>query len=283
MRLPALSNWVSLTLATWICVAPATAADAPDFRRRAHVTVETTDLNLEDIKAEIRFGREVAARILARERLYENAALSHYIALVGNVLATYSRRSDLQFYFAVIDDDSVNAYSTPGGYIFVTRGALRAMRDEAEMAAVLAHEIAHIELRHIVSAMHIRAADTSLETGLSVLFGGGSDTARAAFYQAVDQATQLLFEQGFRIQEELDSDRAATQLLANAGYDPSALQRYLERVDGDTKTNKSTKTITHPTSETRLGALDRTINESRLRDMTAMRNSERFKSHAQFM
>lgn len=283
MRLSSIAFGLSWIVLTGSWAACAAAADASDFRRRAHVATENTDLNLEDIKAEIRFGREVGARILARERLYENAALSRYVSLVGHVLTNFSHRSELRFYFAVLDDDNVNAYSAPGGYVFVTRGALRAMRDESELAAVLAHEIAHIELRHIVKALNIRAVDASLESGLSVLFGGGSDTARAAFQQAVDQATSLLFEQGFRVQEELDSDRAAARLLANAGYDPTALQRYLERVDADTSSERSTRKRTHPTSETRMRELDRALNDARLRDVSAMRNPERFKSHEQFM
>jgi predicted Zn-dependent protease len=264
------------------CGAMSYSAGADDFRRRAHASTENADTNLEDIKAEIRFGRELGARILGRERLYDNAELTRYVTLVGNVLAGYSQRSELNFYFAVLDNDAVNAYSAPGGYIFVTRGALRAMRDESELAAVLAHEIAHIELKHIVKALKIRSADNAFESGLSLLFGGGSDTARAAFDQAVDQATQVLFEEGFHIQEELDSDGAALLLLAYAGYDPTALQRFLERVDADANT-ATAKKRTHPTSETRMTALDRAIGNSRLRDVSAMRNSERFKSHERLL
>jgi predicted Zn-dependent protease len=283
MRRAIARTWVLWAAACVALGALAPPADATDFRRRSHAIVESTDLNLEDIKAELRFGRELGARILGRERLYENADLSRYVALVGNVLAGYSQRTELRFFFAVLDDDAVNAYSAPGGYVFVTRGALRAMRDESELAAVLAHEIAHIELKHIVKSLNVRAADSSFESGLGLLFGGGSDTARAAFDQAVEQATHVLFEEGFRIQEELDSDNAAIQMLANSGYDPTALQRFLERVDADETSSKSTKKRTHPTSETRMTELDRAINASRLRDVSAMRNPERFKSHEQFM
>ncbi len=261
----------------------ALASDAADFRKRAHTITTDTDLNLADIEAEISFGRELAARILARERLYDNAELSRYVSLVGNLVAGYSSRTELQFFFAVIDDDSINAFSAPGGYVFVTRGALRNMKDESELAAVLAHEIAHIELKHIVKALKIRAVDSSFESGLGLLFGGGSDTARALFDQAVDQATKVLFEEGFHVQEELDTDIAAIDLLANSGYDPTALQRFLERVDREAPSSSSKKKRTHPTSETRMNALDRAINESRLRDVSAMRNKERFTSHERSM
>jgi predicted Zn-dependent protease len=252
-------------------------ADAQDFRRRAHVAGADSDTNLEDIKTEIRFGREVAARILGRERLYENAELTRYVSLVGQILANNSQRAELRFHFAILDTDYVNAYSAPGGYVFITRGALKNMRDEAELAAVLAHEIAHVQQRHIVKALNIRATDTSLVSGLSILLGGATDTARAAFFQAVDKATSLLFEEGYRVQDELESDRVAALLLANSGYDPTALRRYLLRVDEDDGKNAHR---THPSGNERMAALSAVMREYALEQLIYPRQEARFQSYA---
>jgi predicted Zn-dependent protease len=257
----------------------AMAANDADFRRRAHVTGADTDTNLEDIKTEVRFGREVAARILGRERLYEHADLTRYVGLVGQTLANNGQRAELQYHFAILDADDVNAYSAPGGYVFITRGALQRMRDEAELAAVLAHEIAHVQQRHIVKALNIRAADTTLASGLSILFGGATDTARAAFFQAVDRATSLLFEEGYRVQDELEADRVAVLLLSNTGYDPTALRRYLLRVASDDGIANNARR-THPSGAERMTALDETMRAHALEQLIYPRHEARFQSNA---
>ena len=256
------------------------AAAEQDFRRRAHAA-NGNEFESNDIRAEIAFGREVAARILGREPRRDNAELTRYVTLIGQALASNSGRSELPFYFGVLDSEQVNAYSTPGGYVFVTRGALQQMRDEAELAAVLAHEIAHIQLRHIVNAMHIRGKETSgVMTWMSVITGGSGDTAKVAFFQAVDQATNLLFEEGFNIRDELAADRVALMLLANTGYDPEALNRFLTRIDTPTQSAARNGKRTHPSGTERLTALATALRTQGLTDLNLPRRPERFASYA---
>ena len=261
------------------------AAAEQNVRRRAHA-VNSNEFEATDIKAEVAFGREVAARILGREQPHDHAGLTRYVALIGQALAANSGRPELTFYFAVLDSEQVNAYSTPGGYIFVTRGALKQMQDEAELAAVLAHEIAHVQLRHIVTALHIRGKETnSVMTWMSVLTGGSADTAKVAFFQAVDQATNLLFEEGFNIRDELASDRVALMLLANTGYDPEALRRFLTRTGSADVPPASAPAEpagkrTHPSSTERMTALDDALRTQGLTDLHLSRRPERFTAYA---
>ncbi|MFC1750124.1 M48 family metalloprotease [Pseudomonadota bacterium] len=249
----------------------------PSFRQRMHVNVlnETTS---EDIKAEINFGRDVAARVLGRTAIQKNKALNKYVSLIGTALAAHANRAELQFHFGVLDSDDINAYSTPGGYIFVTRGAVNLAENEAELAAILAHEIAHITERHIVDSLNIRATDASGAAGLGRLIGAGTDTARVAFTQAIDEAVNILFEKGYSQQHELDSDRVATLLLANAGYDPMALRQYLQRAHSVDHASESINT-THPPSRQRLMSLDRLIKEEQLDQIQQARNSARFNKY----
>lgn len=277
-----------LLLLSTLCGATNAAAEQ-DFRRRAHA-INSNEFETGDIQAEVAFGREIAARILGREKLRDNAELARYITLIGQALALNSGRSELSFYFAVLDSEQVNAYSTPGGYVFITRGALKQMRDEAELAAVLAHEIAHVQLRHIVNAMHIRGKKTSgVMTWMSVITGGSADTAKVAFFQAVDQATNLLFEEGFNIRDELAADRVALMLLANTGYDPDALSRFLTRIDTlengtagvpPAATPEQHKVRTHPSGVERTAALTAALRAQGLTDLNLPRRSERFTSYA---
>ena len=121
-----------------------------------------TGTNPEDIRGastdidepeEIELGRAVASAVGSRYTLLRDEPLTRYVALVGNSVALQSDRPDIRYYFGVLDTDEVNAFAAPGGYVFITRGTLRLMRDEATLAGVLGHEIGHIALKHHVSAI----------------------------------------------------------------------------------------------------------------------------------
>lgn len=257
--------------------ATAAMAQPQSFRLRSN-DIAAQVVTKSDIEAEIRFGRDVAARVLGRFPLEDNAALTRYLNLIGTAVAAHSSRSDLNFHFALLDSDTINAYSAPGGYVFITRGALKLAQDESELAAVLAHEIAHISQRHIVKALNIRGADNSGSAGMSHLLGGSGDTARVAFSQAVDQAVAILFEKGYSQQDELEADQVATLLLAQSGYDPLALRRYLARAQSVDHHSAALNT-THPPSKQRLQALDRLISDEHLDELNGVRNSARFKRY----
>jgi beta-barrel assembly-enhancing protease len=270
-------NFFAAACALLSLISSAVSAEEAPFRQRAHSHVLSVT-TASDVEAEIRFGRDVAARVLGRLPLQQDEALTRYLNLVGTALATRSSRSDLRFHFALLDSDGINAYSAPGGYIFISRGALKLAQDEAELAGVLAHEIAHVSERHIVKALNIRAADTGGSVGVGRLLGGSSDTARIAIGQAVDQAVAILFESGYSQQDELESDQVATLLLASSGYDPLALRRYLERVQAQEQGSAALNT-THPPSQQRLRTLDRLIADENLDELTLVRNSTRFNRH----
>jgi predicted Zn-dependent protease len=220
------------------------AVAAADFRTRLSSQLHE-NRNLDDVRAEISFGRDVAARILGSIALLRNKELTLYLNRIGSAVAASSSRPDLAFHFAVLDTASVNAFAAPGGYIFVTRGALEAMNDEAELAAVLAHEIAHVSSRHIVNELQIRSQDTE---GMSLvsLVAGSSDPVRVALHQMVDQAVNILFERGYKRQDEFESDTLATMLLVLSGYDPTSLRRYLQKISALQADEARELTQTHP-------------------------------------
>ncbi|MBI3773467.1 MAG: M48 family metalloprotease [Gammaproteobacteria bacterium] len=262
----------------WVCACSFPAQAAQEFRERAnhHQLAAITN---EDVRAEIEFGQTVAARILGQFKIVTNDKLNHYVNLVGTGIAQHSARTELNYRFAVLDNDGVNAFSAPGGYIFVTRGALAIMEDESELAAVLAHEIAHVTERHIVNALHIQATDTSTGAGLGRLFSAGSDTARVVFFQAIDQAVKILFEEGYDKQAELDADRVATLLLADSGYDPTALRRYIGKTSSLENKNGSDINRTHPPSRNRLQQLDQLLLEEKLIRVSSSKLKTRFEEH----
>jgi predicted Zn-dependent protease len=253
----------------------ASLSHASDFRRRASQPLEEELYKTEeDIKAEIIFGRSLSARILGRYPLIKDKRLTEYITLIGKAIAQYAGRPEIEFHFGILDTDTINAFSTPGGYIFITKGALKFAEDEAELAGVLGHEIAHVVERHIVKEINLRAPDESPLTGFASLIAGATGTAEAVFTAFVDRAYEILFERGYKIEDELSSDRLSTGLLKLSGYDPEGLMRFLKRLNdkGMVKEIKGT----HPGIEERLKSLQRFMEENHLSGEEKNRGKERF-------
>lgn len=230
----------------------ATTAQAGSARLRVSDTAQLGGTQA-DIDAEVQFGRTLAARILGRYPLHKDKLLQAYVALVGHRLAAKCGRPELDFAFGVIESEEINAFATPGGYIFITRGALAKMRDEAELAGVLGHEIGHINARHMVKAFDIRGADTSAGAGLASLIGGATGSLRGALQQSLARATDILFHSGYQADEELDADQAGLYLAVLCGYDGGGLGRFLSRVGGFEA--GAARSATHPLHGARLKAL----------------------------
>lgn len=267
-----ITRWFFI-LSLSLSVSSTFAEDQSDFRTRISALI-TSPANEADVNAELDFGREVAARILGRFDGITDQNLLHYTNLVGQTLVQYSGRSDISFYFYILQSDSINAYATPGGYIFITTAALEAMQDESELAAVLAHEIAHVTQKHIVNALNIKGVDSS--AGLSQMLGGASETARIAFGQAVGAAMDALFEQGLQSDDEFEADQVALFMLANAGYDTMALTRYLQRIAAANPDNLDVVSKTHPDFKSRLETLEFFIAENQLDSMDLPKLQARF-------
>lgn len=253
----------------------ALAANA-ETRARASSNVSTLGDISADVEAEIAFGRDVAARILGRLHLANAPELNDYLNLVGNAVAQQGNRPELTYRFALLQSDSINAYAAPGGYIFVTTGAFAMMQDEAELAAVLAHELAHINQKHVVTELQIRGADKAPEAGLSRLIGGMADPTRLAFMQTVDKAVDILFDSGLKQRDEFEADRLGVITASLAGYDPLALSRYLGRLEAihDNKTSVLYKT--HPPMAERRRAIDAVLEKDGLRRLTGATGESRF-------
>lgn len=228
------------------------------FRQRASANDEVLT---SDIAEEVRFGREVAARIIARFGMYDDPKLTKYVNLVGNVLAMSTNRPEIEFHFAILNTDEINGYAAPGGYIFLTRGALAKMQDESELAGALAHEIGHVVEKHAVKELNIKGQDTSSVSGLAMLIGGSSESARMAFAQAVDKAMDLLFKDGYKREDEIQADRDAVLFCAFSGYAPTGLSRYFERIN--TIKGKQTEILdkTHPSFNDRIAWINGTVKE----------------------
>lgn len=279
---PALHRFLSTGLLGALLLALPLEAPAADQNFRQRVSQQEASFDdLADIRAEVAFGHEIAARILGRFGRLQNTELTRYLNLVGKGLALHAGRPELEFHFAVLDSSEINAFAAPGGYIFVTRGALLQMTDEAELAAVLAHEIAHVTERHIVRELKIRSTDAPEGAALASMIGGMTDPLRVALVQMVDKAVEILLVRGYQRQDESDADHIGTTLLALTGYDPSALIRFLDSMSATAGSNTVANLGTHPPNSVRTADLRGFLQENNLTATSSALLKERFASHVQ--
>lgn len=203
-------------------------------------------------------GRAVAARILATYPLLRNSKLTEYVNMVGQTVALNSEKPNTfgGYHFAILDSAEVNAFACPGGTILITRGMLRAVRTEDELAAVLAHEVAHINHRDGIDAIsksRWTEALTIIGTE-TVKTYGSSDVARLTgiFEGSIDDVFKTLVVNGYGRSQEEDADRASLGYLAGAGYDPKALESFLNRLVAAGRESSSGILKTHPATSDRL-------------------------------
>lgn len=262
--------WGALLLTA--CIFPLTSFAAKEnWRNRASAEEVVTS---GDIAAEISFGRAIAARILGRYPAYENPALIKYINLLGTTLALSTNRPELEFHVMILDTDEINAYAAPGGYVFITKGALSYMQDESELAGVLAHEVAHIAEKHIVKDLKIKGTDDS--STLAQLVGGSSGAARAAFGQAVDKGLELIFKDEYKKEDEMQADKTGVSISTLSGYDPTGLARYLNRIKPIKEKIPPPTDSTHPTFDARIAQINDAIKKDGINFNVLAKNNKRY-------
>ena len=206
------------------------------------------------LEKERQIGREVAGVVTGRWHPVTNAALTDYVNLVGTVVAQQSPRStELPFRFAVLDTDEINAFAAPGGYIFVTRGALELMESEAELAGVLGHEISHVDQKHVLEQVR----KGNMITGAA----SENDLNGPVMDKAVETLAGVIFK-GLDRASELESDSLGMLYAAAAGYRPDGLLTFVRRLQANESNARrgrflSEMRATHPPAADRVAALER--------------------------
>ena len=204
-------------------------------------------------------GRAVAAEILAKHRVYRGAAAVEYVNLVGQTLALASDRPETfaGYHFFILDTNDINALAAPGGLIFVTRGMLRLCETEDQLAAVLAHEVAHVQDRHGIRAIKQSKQWSAFS---KIAFENIQEVQQALNTIGVDLSTNL-FKHGYSRKLEREADERGLQLMRRVGYQPHAMLELLGNVRaklGDRKTGRS-----HPHLEDRIDDAKGKIKQSK--------------------
>lgn len=209
-----------------------------------------------DARNERAIGESVSLALTNQYGVTHNAQLAKYVVLVGQTIASRTARADQPWVFGVLDTDTVNAYSGPGGYVWVTRGAIAQMQDESELAGVLAHEIGHVVRQHgLAAAKQAGFAD-------ALVSAAGSTSAGAQFNGASDKIVDVIVKQGFSQPQEFEADQSSVRLTAAAGYDPNGFLRFLRRIRDKQKAGAPNLFSTHPGMDDRISKISNAISSA---------------------
>jgi predicted Zn-dependent protease len=202
---------------------------------------------------EITLGQAVAVEAFSRfGGEYSNPAWTRYINLVGKTVAEVSDRPTLNYHFAILNSQEQNAFAAPGGYIFITVGLLKTLNNEAELAGVLAHEIAHVTQKHMLDAIRRGA----LMGSVSELSLTAMKQDPAMFSSVIDEMTDLLFTKGLDKDKEFEADVVGVEYAYRAGYNPQGLENYLQTLAKEEGHVESKFFTTHPSTTLRISKID---------------------------
>ena len=180
---------------------------------------------------EQKIGEATAAKMIQAFGLYDNKPMQNYLQLVGSVVAAEGTRQDVGYHFAILDTDSLNAMALPGGFVFVTRGALANMTDESQLAGVLAHEVAHVDGRHLEN--EIKKQGTAAFAVKTAQEEGGKRATQDQMTQLViqkfgDAVANYVITKPYSQGDESEADKKGLDFASKAGYKSAGLRDFLQ-------------------------------------------------------
>jgi len=218
--------------------------DLGDILRNAIRYVQVANISNEE---EVEIGRQINDMLLEQQYdLYQNRRVNEYVDRLGQRLVAASDRRDIPYTFQVVESEEINAFATPGGFIYVTTGLLQEADNEAQLASVLAHEIAHVNERHSIEALR----QTVLAQGIAETAGIDMNTLAQVGYQL---AVGLPRSRG----NEYEADEVGLDILQSAGYAPIAFVQFFNQLQERGGTPEFLRT--HPITENRIEAIEAQI------------------------
>ncbi len=240
------------TCLLFLALAPASAA--------AQRTQLEPGFNIISIEEEIAMGRQVAAEAEQELTLIDDTLLGEYINRLGQQLATVAPFEAYAYEFTLVNDSGINAFALPGGFIYINRGIIEAADREAEVAGVLAHEIGHVALRHGTSQASKASIAQAPLTILGGIFGGGNGVGSILTQLGIGFGANSVFLK-FSRDAEREADLIGAQILYDAGYDPTGMTEFFEKLAADGGSRGTEFFSSHPNPDNRLddvaGEIDR--------------------------
>ncbi len=253
-----------------------------------------TDLKkaLDEITPEQEYyiGRAVGATVFTQYKAYDKKAMNDYLNRLGQSLSLYSERPEVfgGYHFVALDSKEINAFATPSGLIMMSRGLIALTTSEDELAAILAHEIAHVTSRHGLKSIRSARFGTAVTktAGLAASTAGsivGEDLKEitGAFTDSIGDITKTMIKSGYSKSAEYEADLKAVRILRECGYDPRGLERVLKAMDAKLDPKAKDFSKTHPKPKDRIKVLKKTLDTFKTKAPPA--NQERQDRYAQAM
>ena len=272
LSVPLLSGCAMVTGITKGVTSVAVAAGAldPQHADSINKSTEAVAKTFEDItpSQEYFIGRSVAALVLAQYKPLNDEKANEYLNVMGNVLSKVSDKPQTfgGYHFLVMETDEINAFAAPGGFILVSRGLINCCRNEDELAAVLAHEIAHIQHGHALQAIQkgrVTGALTILAAEGAKSFGGEQLAELTTMFEgSLNDIIGTMVNSGYSRKFETQADSSAVTILRRAGYNPSGLKNMLQAMEKNLQGTESKGFgKTHPDPSVRIKDIDPLISD----------------------
>jgi predicted Zn-dependent protease len=204
-------------------------------------------------KQEVALGGQINDEILKQVELYDDPEINNYVKQIGARLVPQSDRPNLPFTFQVVNDDSINAFATAGGYVYVNTGLLKAAETEAEVAGVMAHEIAHITNKHALKQMRQR-----------IIAGGLADAAGVDNNVLVAVGVEVGLNLPRSRRDEYEADQNGLENLIRSGYAPSGMIAFFQKLLNAGGGSMPTFLTTHPHTEDRIANLEQMLQQAQI-------------------
>ncbi|MGB3656157.1 MAG: M48 family metallopeptidase [Rivularia sp. (in: cyanobacteria)] len=241
---------ISVVVALSLCFTTPTAAQGISIWDILFQGAQIIQLSNISDKQEIQLGRQINQQLLSSDvKLYSNSQVNNYIKRIGKRLEANNTRKNIPYTFQVVKDDSINAFATTGGYVYINTGLIKAADNEAELASVIAHEMGHIEGDHVIEQMKKSAIANGLATAAGV---------------ENSKLVQLGVELGYRRPNsrgaEKEADELGLKLLTDSGYAPQAMVSFMRKLENKSRSGVPTFLSTHPSPSNRVQYLQSWVN-----------------------
>ncbi len=239
---------ISIMVAAGLSVGTASPSQALPWRELIFQGIQMMSIsNLSD-RQEVELGKQINQQLLKRGdvKLYRDSAANEYINRIGQRLVAASPRSDIPYTFQVVEDDSINAFATMGGFVYINTGLMKAADNEAELASVVSHEIAHITERHAVKQLR----RTLLAQGLATAAGVDQNVA-------VQMGVELALRRPKSRQAEFEADKIGIETLGRAGYAQYGAITFMEKLLK--KSSPPSFLSTHPATSARISQMKQMV------------------------
>lgn len=274
------SNEVTDALETMAIIANITGDDEEAAVLKAGSKISKA---VEDITPENEYwiGRSVAASILNTYKPYENAEQEVYVNKIAQAIVLNSDMPEIYggYHVKILDSDEMNAFATSGGHIFITRGLINCAKTEDALAAAIAHEVSHIQLKHSSKVIKSsRRTDAALATTQAMLTLDDKKKVAKAMDDTVNEMFSTLITSGYSQEQEFAADKYAIGLMDAAGYNPQEILSLLEYMEKNESNNDGGMFNTHPAPYQRIRKAEKELSKLASTNKTDKSRTKRYKA-----